>query len=215
MKRQIRLSCGVAVLACACLIPSAAYADAGLPMLALTWPIAIDALVPVILIEAYIFKRRGFPFGWSLKWNAIANIASTLIGIPLAWIAYLAVEMGAAYSLAAWQPKIPWLEGDTLAGKIVGVILTAPWLPPWGDQWPSWIVPAAFLILLVPFFFVSWRFETIIIRGFNRQYDRKSISRTCLRANLASYTLLAIFAVSMIWVDYPSWLFRACRLFWC
>ena len=205
MRKRIRLFIGAfAAVALGC---SPAYADAGLPMLALTWPVAIDDLIPVILIEAYVFKRSGFPFLWSLKWNAIANVASTLIGIPLAWGAYFALELAVAYS------HIPWPKMRQAWDNVLGVLLTAPWLPPW-NPWPSWIVPAAYLILLVPFFFVSWRLESSVIRWFNAQYDRRSISRACLRANLASYALLTLFPISLFWVSYPRWLFWEGRLFW-
>jgi hypothetical protein len=207
MRKRSRLV--ISAFAGVVLCCSPAHADAGLPMLALTWPIAIDALIPVILIEAYVFKCHGFPFLWSLKWNAIANVASTLIGIPLTWGILFVLELAFGYS------GLPWPGIDTLAGKVLTLIVETPWLAPWGNAWPVWIVPTAFLILLVAYFFVSWRVETMIIRSFNRDRDRKAISRACLRANLITYALLALFPVSLFFqARWPDWVFWFGRLIW-
>ena len=198
MNRINKYAIGIVLICTAlCLLPSSAYADAGLPMLALTLPAAVIALVPVILIEAYVFKRRGFPFWWALKWNTVANAASTIAGVPLTWGILVVLEMLAARALFASGIGFP--SWDTWPGKALSVILQAPWLAPWENPSDAWIVPTAFLILLVPFFLVSWLLETLIIRGFNPSYDRKAISRACLRANLISYALLALYPISLFW----------------
>lgn len=90
-----------------------------------------------------------------------------------------------------------WPGMSTPLRRAVMVFIEAPWLGPWGDRYPSWVIPTAYLILLVPFCIASWLCEMLIIRSLNRALDRKAISRACLRANLASYALLALYPVSL------------------
>jgi len=57
------------------------------PMILVEWPAVILALVPVVLIEAAVYHRRlGITYGKALYPAGVANLASTFIGYPLAWI---------------------------------------------------------------------------------------------------------------------------------
>ena len=175
-----------------CLAPVSAYADVGVPMLAITMPAFFLALIPVIFIEAYVFKRAGFPFKWSLKWNAIANVVTTIIGIPLTWALLVVLEMNSVGG--GCQESV-----STLPQKIYDVITRAPWLCPFESEL-HWMVPTASLILLIPFFFISWKIESLIIRKRNKPLDQSLINKTSLRANLTSYALLALYPVSMFFL---------------
>jgi hypothetical protein len=79
-------------------------ADAGVPMIFLTFPVTVMLLLPVILVEAW-FLRKWLALGvWEAgKLSAIANIASTLLGVPAAWAVMLCVEFGVGWSVT----KIP------------------------------------------------------------------------------------------------------------
>src|SRR5580698_6792977 len=69
-------------------------ADAGVPMLFVTWPGMLVALIPVIVIEAWIMKRRlKLAVGEALRLTGIANAASAIVGIPLAWLALAGLEL--------------------------------------------------------------------------------------------------------------------------
>jgi len=176
-------------------VAPAAHADMGLPMLALTLPAALWALIPVILVEAYVFKRHGFAFKWSLQWNAVANVVSTVAGVPLAWLA-LVIADGAIgsgiYSLGVFHKL------GTTSGRIFDFLIHFPWLPPVEDmKYYGWAVPTAFLMLLVPFFFASWQIEYRIIAGRNKDKDAKAIRRASFYANLVSYVLLAFYPVCL------------------
>jgi hypothetical protein len=72
---------------------SPAWANAGIPMLALSWPIQWLAFIPVVAGEAAIAaKPLHLPYRATLKPVAIANLWSTLIGVPIAWFSMLLLE---------------------------------------------------------------------------------------------------------------------------
>jgi hypothetical protein len=113
----------------------------------------------------------------------LANVATTLFGMPGTWLALLGIEFettgGAAYEL------------DSFPDLVLAVTLQAPWLVPhWED--PHWAVTAAGLFLLVPFFFVTWLLEYFIVRWLLSEAAHGSIWIAVRNANLLSYALLAI-----------------------
>jgi hypothetical protein len=163
-------------------IPAIAYADTGVPMLALLWPASWVLFIPIVVIEAWV-ARRILELDWqtSLKKTGIANAVSTLIGIPLTWGALVIVEImlsqgGRAYGI------------NTLSGKIIAVTVQAPWLIPYESDL-DWMIPAASIVLLIPFFFVSVFIERWIF-GRKSQLNKAKVKSWSWKANLLSYALL-------------------------
>ena len=63
---------------------SNASANPIVPPIAIVWPVAWFALVPVILIEAAVACRvLGWSYGRSLTMASAANLLSTLVGVPI------------------------------------------------------------------------------------------------------------------------------------
>lgn len=188
--------------ACFITVATAAEANAGLPMLAVAWPAFLFGLIPVIALEAVIFWIRGFPFFWSLKWNAVANAVTTLAGIPMTWLALLVVEFGIAigFGILNLDPITVPAPVESIL-HILGFVFMAPWLGPFGRD-ENWIVPAAMLVLMVPFFVMSYWIESRILMARSASLDgdveEKRVRRTCLIANAFTYALLAL---------YPAWMF--------
>lgn len=92
-------ACRAVALLCAIAIPS--QADAGIPMLAIAWPGMFLALIPVVLIEAWVLKPRlCLSMRRALKLASVANLASTVVGVPIAWRVYLALQVGVTGSIA-------------------------------------------------------------------------------------------------------------------
>ena len=174
----------------------AAHADIGVPMIFVTLPSMVIALLPVILVEAFILGRKlGVAPAIVLKAVAVANIVSTLVGIPLTWLLLVLMEMltggGSAYGI------------ETTKERFLAVTWQAPWLIPYQDQELKWMIPAATLVLLVPFFFASWLIETMVARKFLSESEPLSVKRGMLAANGASYLLLGLLVL--------SWLLMAAR----
>jgi hypothetical protein len=166
------------------------YADAGVPMLFVTMPMMIVGLIPIILIEAYVLiKEINISLGESLKTSFIMNILSTLVGIPITWVALVFISMvtggGRAYGI------------QTILQKFLAVTWQAPWLVPYESDL-YWMVPAATLVLLVPFFFISYLVELFIAKKLEKRIDSIVISKGVFLANIASYSIL--FILALVWL---------------
>ncbi len=175
-------------------------------MIALTWPVMLILLIPIIFAEAaFIARRFSLPIKTLLWPTAAANAASTIIGVPLTWGLLTLLEMGFWEGIS--RTKIIGSGGwNSPLEKIVGTILSAPWLAPVeGSAW--WAIPLAALVLLVPFFFVSvWSERWVVQRLFKPQSSLDSrpseemnwqILRKAVRdANLISYGFLFALAIA-------------------
>jgi len=158
------------------------FANVGIPMLFFQLPYLVVLLAPVIALEALVFRCvLRMPFRESFAGAAQANLVSTFVGFPLAWLALLALQFsvdgGHGWGLA------------TASDRLAAVTLQAPWLIPYEGEL-YWMIPAASLALLVPCFPVS-----VFIEG--RQLRRRWCDLAPSRAwgavwlaNGASYALL-------------------------
>jgi hypothetical protein len=172
------------------------YADAGIPMIMLTYPAMLILLIPVILVEAYVCRNLLGLTKWeALKSSALANGISTILGIPLAWGILLALGF-VTYSLS--DVHMIARSGLSPIAQIVGGLLAFPtWLGPVHNG--SWIIPGAVLMLLVPFFFASWGIEYLVFNYMLGRPDGDPSDRTSSRirvavrnANLITYGLMVV-----------------------
>ena len=89
------------------LLPSSASADIGLPMLFVVWPPLVLLLLPVIAIEASCAHRvLGLDWRRALSVSGRANLISTLLGVPLAWL--LIVLLGLTGGWGRFRSPAPW-----------------------------------------------------------------------------------------------------------
>jgi hypothetical protein len=165
------------------LLPESAWANAGYPMILAIWPTAFALLLPIVLIEALV-ARRVFngTFLQGLKLSAAANLASTVLGIPLTWYLLALVE----HQLLSWFPRST-SENPSLLAVTIG----SPWLMPMDlDRDLPWMVPAAGISLCVPFFFVSVVSEGLAARWILEWSQPRTAWRWAWIANSLSYLLL-------------------------
>jgi hypothetical protein len=175
-------------------------ADMGMPMILVEWPLMIVALVPIIVIETVLIRRwMPLPRGKAFLGVGLANLLSTLVGVPVSWLSVLLLDglLGAALRSAAlhyhWQ-----LRGMPLE-HVLFFFLNVAWGAGLG-QYPYWFVPAAAAVLLVPCFYASVWLERWVCAKTWKQIERSQVRRSVFRANLASYALLFIGACS--WLVY-------------
>jgi hypothetical protein len=167
------------------LCPSLAYADAGLPLIFVTYPAMFIALIPIVLIEAMVLARvlqikyrsGVFPSLW-------ANLASTLAGIPLAWLCMFAVQMGMAVI------SLSLLHHPTVLSKIYPLSFPA-WIPPTGLD-GLWTIALTIGIGFIPAYFISVALEFLIIRTFFKDHNAGVVKKAVIRANLLSYGILIL-----------------------
>ena len=183
INRSIR---GFGLIVFACIAPHLAYANAGLPMLAITLPALIIGLLPVIFIESLVLKKvlvRGFKDVFRVAF--LSNIISTFVGVPITWAGLALFQMatgaGRAFGL------------ETLADKFLAVSWQAPWLLPYEGQ-IHWMIPASTMFLLIPFFFASWFIEYMIAKRMFKGLAKNIISQAIFKANIVSYVFMEILA---------------------
>jgi hypothetical protein len=167
------------------MLPLAASANIGLPMIAVFLPPLWVALVPIVLVEsAFLSKGTGASFRTSLGAVAVANVTSTIIGVPLLWFVLATIEAvccGGALGLASiWT-------------KIYAVTVQAPWLIPYEDEF-DWMIPAALCTLAVVFMVMSVFVETPIVSRITKISGRR-LWTSMWAANIGSYILLGLAGV--------------------
>ena len=187
--------------------------DMGLPMIVPSMFLMVLALVPIIFVEGYVIAARlRLDLLKILNWVALANLASTFIGIPVTWfiLALLQLVTGSGN----------FFKIDTFWGKLVAVTWQAPWALPHGPGY-DWIVSVAMISLLIPFCFASWFLEYHVARKklSTLLYEKSSdgdiendpiierleseaffpqISRAFRDANLVSYGMLVVLLVVIL-----------------
>ena len=180
----------------------ALLADAGLPMIFLTFPAMLMLLIPVIVIEGLLCKKwLGLTTVEAMKSNAVSNLASTIIGVPVAWAIMFGVEfitfgiIERSNAIQHWRSPI---------AQMIWLFLGSAWIGPPSEK-NIWVIPAATLVLLVPFFLASYGVEYLVVRHMvgmpeggppNLAYSRVRIA--VRNANLITYG--AMFVATSVWL---------------
>lgn len=161
-----------------------AWANAGIPMLALSWPVQWLAFIPVVAGEAAIVaKALQLGYRSLLKPIAIANLWSTLIGIPIAWFILLLVEGAGGVMLSI----LPEHVVDSRAFRYATFPLFAAWV---GGSSPLEL-KVAFLVLMAVFCRVSVAVEHRVLQRYILPTARPLLRRSIKDANIVSYVLLS------------------------
>jgi len=138
------------------------------------------ALVPIILIEWFIVAQTGVHLGRSLFAVAMANIASTVAGVPFSVVV------------------------ESVVTGLVGVNLYKE-SPEYGDaheKYFTWerfrMAPVWGLMALVPFFLLSWWLEAVVA-GWILDDLPGGVLNTAIRdANLVTYAILALLVAGFL-----------------
>lgn len=155
-------------------------ANAGLPMLLLFGPLLLLALLPIVLIETGLYRwRLGVDWGKAALGSTVANLISTIFGVPLTWVALVVLQMltggGGAHGVG-----------------IHAVTWQAPWLIPYEEDL-YWMVPAAGMFLCLPFLVASVLIEKLVLRLMWSHLDRSKIRLAVWLSNGVTYGCLATF----------------------
>jgi hypothetical protein len=177
-------------------------ADAGIPMIVLAFPAMLMLLVPITVAEGFLYKKWLALTTWeAMKSSAASNLASTIIGVPIAWAIMFGVEfagiglMGRNHAIENWHSPL---------ANILFLFFGSAWLRP-PDRASLWIIPAACLVLLIPFFFASYWIEHFVVKWMvgspaggppHVAYPRVRIA--VRNANLITYG--AMFLATTVWL---------------
>ena len=162
-------------------------------MIALSWPWAYILIIPIIAIETRATRRFDVSRARRLRSVSIANIISTIIGWPIAWLIMFSFQMYV----------IPGGDGtyglSTPFGVIASVTLQAALLMPYEDDL-YWMVPSASAFLMVPFFFISVLIEDQVHKFGTPDLDSSQRKKLTWTANLWSYGfLVSLFLLWLAW----------------
>ncbi|MDA2916570.1 hypothetical protein MYX64_07005 [Nitrospinae bacterium AH_259_B05_G02_I21] len=184
MRRDALIRVSLITLALVLAFATPAHANVFLPpMVIMTLPVMLVAFVPNVAIEAYVlWSWIGGSGGYALEVVSVANVVSTLIGIPFTWFVLLPLRALPGTSV----PGHVWYMGHDDRTK--------------GQKPNSWVTPAAGLLLLVGCFFASCAIEYAIAVWMLPGFERQDVNYGVLVGNLASYGIMAGFLLGwLIW----------------
>jgi hypothetical protein len=187
------------------LTPVAALADAIFPTLILIWPITALMFIPVVLIEAVYTKHKmALGFWESLGVVGVANILSTIAGLPLATL----LSTGLRYGLES----LYFRNLSAMTESVRNVVLAPSSLKAHDTVslmvlglYPRWLMISCAMVLMAVAFLISWWIEGIWLK---RYVSERTPSRTseCVlvsrNANLLSYAFLTL---NVLWVFWRIW----------
>jgi hypothetical protein len=179
MKRKL-WKCAIPVFLCVLLFATPAHANVMIPVIIAGWFGMFLALVPIIVIEWVVLTRIGAHIWGSLLAVSVANLGSTLVGIPLAIMLEIVVLAGTPLYREHWDPKDTWFR--------------------------EWMLPAGGVLLLIPFFLMSWWIEAPIAAWILDDLPTQFVNSAVRDANLVTYGLLATLlgAVLVMAIRKPS-----------
>ena len=108
------------------LFAPAAEANVMVPLIFASWLLMIPALIPIILIEAAILTATGARFWESLLAGSVGNVASTLVGIPLALIVDVVVGISTRFYHDDWSPD--WRASAVGMALLIPFFLLSWWI---------------------------------------------------------------------------------------
>lgn len=159
--------------------------NVGVPILFPSMGLMLIALVPVIVLEScYISNFLSINFWNTLRNVGLANVFSTLIGIPATWLLLVILT----YLTGGGR----YYQVNCSLKRLLILICESAWVAPYGRNL-RWMIPAANLVLLIPFFFASWFSESWIIDYFWGNIDKTEVNNALRNANLLSYAMPAFY----------------------
>lgn len=158
-------------------------ANAGLPMLAVYLPSLMLALLPVVFVE-WLVAERLFAFDRPRAFRDVllANLFSSLLGIPLLWFLGLAL-------LLIFGPLLPRAEGGAL-GVVRDAFHFAQTMIWAGGTGPGTRLAGA--AMLVPAFFVSLYAEYWLLRRLWPDLPPERLRKFVRVAHLGSYAIIVV-----------------------
>jgi hypothetical protein len=196
----MRRRTAIAVILTLALTPGVAWANAGWPMFFVTIPALIVGLIPVVLMEGLVAKRKlGVPYRQGLVLMGKANLVSTLLAAPVASLLNLVIALGVALLGRGFMPPEPSPDLRSLL-KALGTATfyfepTRTWdagYEPGDMVWePGWYGIAMLLFAILYFFLASALLEYAALRWLLRGEERPPIGALALQANALSYAVPA------------------------
>jgi len=171
-------------------------ADAILPSLVLVWPITVLLLLPIVGVEARYARSRLNLSGWqAFRVFGVANVASTVVGFPIATAVAGAIQNRLQIRLFGTRQSNldQWSHGGDVSQLARGF-----------GQYPRWTLLVAAVFMFALCFVISWWVEATYVKWWikRRKPDAGLVNskkrRVVRNANLLSYALLAAISIGVL-----------------
>jgi hypothetical protein len=173
--------------------PNVSYANVGIPIIAIGETFMVLLLIPVILIEFFVYyKKLNKDVISSLKVAAIANISTTVIGYPLSWILLLFYQILMSLFLVSVGRLIPDIEKVSFPEVLI-ILVTPAWIAPYENYPINLMICLAGIVGLIPAYYITLWFEYPILKKF--WGNDENIKSGCVLANRLSYSLLLLILI--------------------
>lgn len=165
------------------LISTQASANAGIPMIIIVEPLLWLTFIPIVLIESVIYVKtiQGLSFKKIIIPTVLANVFSTIIGIPVTWLGLFGIE-----AVLSGGSEFNVIEPFK---SILNVTVNAPWMLPDPTLLEAII---AMIVLFIPFFFISVWSERFILAKMLKKIDKETIYKSAFKAHIGSYAFLGL-----------------------
>lgn len=181
-------------------LPAKALANVAIPTIFVSLPLQIFALGPVIFIEAWVIYRTSHEgeFRDVLYTTTKANFLTTILGTPVTWFLVALVNLGGFYTYEYFRHG--WTANAPIA-KIIEIPLAL--MNFWGEVGPDyrWAYPVALVLLLIPFYIMSWRVEYWVFKRSWKDVAPAMLKRAVRNANRISYGIICIALIVWATID--------------
>ncbi len=165
--------------------------DTGLPLITLNLFAIILLLIPVIIVEALLYKKwLKLATGLAFKSSALSNIISTIAGYAIVIAIGFLIGFGVSgFRTSPIANLMFWLNGST-------------WMQVANAHF---LIPVVCFLTFLPFFIISYLIEYLIVRAALRRslptasgITTHRLRRAVRNANLATY--LAMFIIVSVYL---------------
>jgi hypothetical protein len=152
------------------------------------------AFVPIVAIEAWVVVRRLSVPVWDAGLTcSVANLVSTVIGLPVTWLALLILSLFLRNSSRAKAVK-------GLRQRFMTAAVEAPFFPPYYPGYKDWMISAGCLSLMVPYFVASYVVENQIAAMMLTEAHARALGLSILQGNIITYGILSgLLAFATLW----------------
>jgi len=177
-------------------------------LLIILWPAAWMLFLPVVALQArFLQVRLGWAWKACLKVSALSNFFSILVGIPLAWLAAMLLDLLVMIGLGN---RLDGTVGAGLAHPgllLVSTVLFAPLpLPPMNTVYAHWHIPLSVMVLC-PLLYAA--FALCGKRVLRRVVDARD--RPAAQACLQTFNRVLFLAVFAVLAGTVAWELEAMR----
>lgn len=152
------------------------------------WMLAL--VVPIALVEAIVLARRlGLRYGESCRLALMANVASTVVGLP---IGYLCALLG-LIPVGIFAQVLPESIQPIIGNALQHAAVLGGFIPHELDRIGYFL---GTLLVMIPYFLVTLRIERAVIARRRPALDTRALKPTVRIMNDITYGVLALVVVA-------------------